>query len=107
MITPNPQLPFLLLMAISMTDPNSEAREYLNIVDVPADADREFAKDYFGSSRTDIEAGKYAFFYTGKMNTAAVVNFVKDVTIFPDYVLDVSTEDNEEFVLLWKLPSNQ
>lgn len=41
------------------------------------------------------------------MNTAAVVNFVKDVTIFPDYVLDVSTEDNEEFVLLWKLPSNQ
>lgn len=107
MITPNPQLPLLLLLAIANTDSSSEPREYFNIVDVPEDTDRNFAKDYFGGPRTDIEPGKYAFFYTGKMNIGAVVRFIKDVSVFPDYVLDVSTDDHEEYVILWKLPSNQ
>ena len=104
MITPNLTLPLLLLMAIAKTDQSSEAREYLSIIDVPEDADRNFAKDYFGSGRIDIEPGKYVFFYTGKMTTAEVLRFVKDVSLFPDYALDVSTEDHDEFVLLWKLP---
>ncbi len=104
MITPNPQLPLLLLLAIANTDCSSEPRQ-ISIVDVKPDADRNFVKEYFGSSRTDIEPGKYGFFYTGNMNIAGTVRFIKSVSVFPDYVLDVSTDTNEEFVLLWRLPN--